>query len=452
MISKIKNFIKNDWQYLTFGIILLIITLLIATINYNSEETPYVVNTPFSSVYGLVSWSLVLILGLSGIFLLKNASNDGIKLEKKYLLLAIPIGIIMVFVTPLGRIPDEVNHARKSAAISQGNIFCPPDENGISRDMLNTKLNELVSITIENYEEYFEKLNLTETDEKIDMEFTMATYAPICHTPQAIGMFLTRILGFGVSVQCFAARIVNMLFAVFLTYMAIKFIPLKKQLVFFLGLLPVTIMEYASMSSDALAISSCIFYISYILYLKYDENKTKINKKDISILIAMTIIVSLCKIVYIPLTLLLFILPKEKFSSIKEKNIFTITTFASAIILNIIWLIYAAQYLTEVNPGVNSGEQIKYILTNPFEYLLILFRTINFHFNTYIAHLCGDGLGVYSIKAPEMFIYSCIILITLLFFKKDEQSNVKIDLPTKLIFLFKVAIYNFQQFTKKGKL
>ena len=158
MISKIKNFIKNDWQYLTFGLILLIITLLIATINYNSEETPFVVNTPFTSVYGLVSWCLVLILGLSGIFLLKNASNDGIKLEKKYLLLAIPIGIIMVFVTPLGRIPDEVNHSRKTAAISQGNIFSVADEDGVAKDMLNSKINELVSISTTTYEEYFERL------------------------------------------------------------------------------------------------------------------------------------------------------------------------------------------------------------------------------------------------------------------------------------------------------
>ena len=137
MFSKIKDFIKKDWQYLCFGLVLLIITLLIATINYNSEETPFAVNTPFSSLYGLLAWTFALILGVSGIFLFKNASKDGIRLEKKYLLIAIPIGIIMVFVTPLGRIPDEVAHARKAAAISQGNIFSTADEEGVAKDMIN---------------------------------------------------------------------------------------------------------------------------------------------------------------------------------------------------------------------------------------------------------------------------------------------------------------------------
>ena len=45
-----------------------------------------------------------------------------------------------------------------------------------------------------------------------------------------------------------------------------------------------------------------------------------INKKDIAVLITMTLIVSLCKIVYVPLALLLFVLPKEKFSSLKSKK------------------------------------------------------------------------------------------------------------------------------------
>lgn len=437
MISKIKNFIKNDWQYLTFGLILLIITLLIATINYNSEETPFVVNTPFTSVYGLVSWCLVLILGFSGIFLLKNASNDGIKLEKKYLLLAIPIGIIMVFVTPLGRIPDEVNHSRKTAAISQGNIFSVADEDGVAKDMLNSKINELVSISTTTYEEYFERLTLAETEENVELDYnTMALYAPICHLPQALGMLITRLLGFGVSVQCFAARFANLAVAIFLIYNAIKYIPYKKSLVLFLGLLPLAFNISATMSSDSLTFALSLFYIAYILYLKYDFKGDTYTKKELAIIYTSTIILSLCKIVYLPLCFLLIVLPKEKFGSMKKKIISLSIVISISILLNLMWLIYCTRFLIEFNPGVNSKEQLIYILTNPFEYLLVVFRTINFHFNIYIAHICGDALGLYCVKSPEIFIYACTALITLFFFKKDEQSDIKFDLFTKLVFLF----------------
>ena len=146
------------------------------------------------------------------------------------------------------------------------------------------------------------------------MEYsTMALYAPICHLPQAIGMFLARIFGEGVSVQCYAARLANFAVAVFLIYNAIKLVPFKKNVVFFLAMLPITLNEIASMAADALAISMCLFYICYILYLKYDVNKNQINKKDIIILTLSSIIVALCKIVYLPLVLLLLILPQASF-------------------------------------------------------------------------------------------------------------------------------------------
>lgn len=437
MISKIKNYIKHDWQYFCITGVLLLITLLIATINYGTEARPFDINTPFTSTYGLISYTFVFVLGILGILLFKNANKENIRLENKYLLLAIPIGIIMIFVTPLGKIPDEVAHARKAAAISQGNIFSVADEDGVAKDMLNSKINELVSISTTTYEEYWERLTLAETDEKVEMSYnTMALYAPICHLPQALGMLFTRLLGFGVSVQCFAARFANLAVAIFLIYNAIKYIPYKKSLVLFLGLLPVTFNISATMSSDSLTFALSLFYIAYILYLKYDFKGDTYTKKELAIVYTSTIILSLCKIVYLPLCFLLIVLPKEKFGSMKKKMISLSIVISISILLNLIWLIYCTRFLIEFNPGVNSKEQLIYILTNPFEYLLIMFRTINFHFNIYISHLCGDALGLYLVKAPEIFIYICTALITLFFFKKDEQSDIKFDLFTKLVFLF----------------
>ena len=349
-------------------------------------------------------------------------------------MIVIPIGLLYMFANPLGKIPDEDQHARKSMAISNGIFFAHFNEDHKPYDKFNSKIHELVTRHTSSYEEAWNRVSAAETDEEIYLVYSMATYAPICHMPQAIGMFISRILGGGVSVQCYVARFTNMMVAIFIMYNAIKYIPFKKTIVFFLGLLPITISEFASMSSDALAISSCIFYISYILYLKYDKNKEKIEKKDVAILTISSIVVSLCKIVYIPLCVLLFTLPKEKFASKKQKNKIVITIFVVAVLLNIVWLAYASGMLVEANPGVNSGEQVKYIITHPISYALILFRTIHIYAQTFIVSLCGEGLGDYNVQAPPMFVFSTVLLFAFLFFTNDEPERDRFKISEKIIY------------------
>ena len=133
--------------------------------------------------------------------------------------------------------------------------------------------------------------------------------------------------------------------------------------------------------------------------------------------------------------MLLFILPKEKFSTKKIKNIITIGTFAFAVFLNILWLIFASRFLNESNPGVNSGKQVMYILTHPISYFLILFRTIHIYNQTFILSLCGEGLGHYNAQASVLFVFPCLVIFALLFFVNDDKERKEFDIKTKILFL-----------------
>ena len=434
MKEKFKELLKKDGVYFCTAFALLIVTLLITTTTYHGED--FSLQFPGATAFGSVSWIVILVLGISGIFVFRNVDRKKISLEKIYLIMIIPLGIMYMIANPLGKVPDEDFHARKAMAISKGNFFSHADENGEAVDNLNSKVAELVTRSTSSYEEAWNRLNMQETDEEVEMEYsTMALYAPICHLPQAIGMFLARIFGEGVSVQCYAARLANFAVAVFLIYNAIKLVPFKKNVVFFLAMLPITLNEIASMAADALAISMCLFYICYILYLKYDVNKNQINKKDIIILTISSIIVALCKIVYIPLVLLLLILPKEKFETSKKKNIITISIIVGAILLNLVWLIYCSRFLVTFNPGVDSKLQVKYILTHPITYILTAFRTLNTYGQMFILHLMGEGIGSFNTQASVLFVFPCIVITSMLFFVNDEK-DIKIDLFSKLVCLF----------------
>lgn len=437
MKEKIKNLIKIDGIYFLVAVLLLIGTLLITTTTYHGDD--FSLQLPFKTLFGTLSWSAILILGIAGIFIFRNVDRKQIKLEKIYLIMVIPLGILYCLANPLGKVPDEPNHARKAMAISKGNFFSYANEDGEAVEYMNTKLKELVTKATSSYEEAINRIKMEETDVDVELEYTtMALYAPVCHLPQAIGMFISRIFGGTIVVQCYMARLVNFAVAVFLIYNAIKFAPIKKNIVFFLAMLPITLNEIASMSADALAISICLFYISYIFYLKYE--KDKITKKDIIILAISSIVIALCKIVYIVLVFLLLILPKEKFESLKDKNIKIISIISVAIVLNIAWLIYCSRFLIMFNPGVDSALQVKYILTQPITYILTCFRTLNTYGQMFIVHLFGEGIGSFNAQASVLFVFSNLVIAGILFLVNDEKEK-KVDIFTKVVcFLVFVAI------------
>ncbi len=430
-----KEFIKRDGIYLLTGLILLTISLLLITTTF--YEGDYTLQLPIKTLFGTVSWIVTILFGIAGTLLLKNIDRKQIDLAKVYLILVIPLGILYCIVAPLGRVPDEDAHSRKAMAISQGNFFSHANENGEATEFLNAKLNEVVTRSADSYEEAIDRMITPETEDLVELSYTtMALYAPICHLPQAIGMFVTRLFGATIPIQCYAARLVNFAVSVFLIYKAIKLMPFKKYLLLFLALLPITLQEISSMAADALTIAMSMFYVSYILYLKYDNNKKEIGKKEIVILTISSILVSLCKIVYLPLCLLLFVLPKEKFKTSKNKKIVTISIFASSVIINLAWLIYCSRFLVVFNYGVNTPEQIKYVLTHPISYLLIFFRSINIFYEMVVVGLCGESLGLFDVQASVLFIIPCLILFAMLLIVKDKKEKIKIELSTKLIFSF----------------
>jgi len=421
---------KNIITYIAIAVILLLINLLINFTVYRGEK--FDVHLPGSDDFGTSSFVITMVFGILYSILIYFSSKKKWKIEYIYLLLAIPIGTLYLIYNPLGKVPDEDMHARKSMAISYGNFFSTQVEDGKAVYPINSKINELVTRSTTSYDEALKRIEAEETDERIPLEYTtMALYAPICHMPQAFGMFVTRIFGASIVVQCYAARTVNMLLAIFLVFEAIKLIPFKKYIVLMIGLLPITMNEFASMASDAFAIGFSLFYIALIFNIKYKE--TPIERKDKIFLVIYSLIVALLKIVYMPLVFLLLLIPRKKYNNKKEKNVFSAIVIAISIIINLIWLVYCTRFLVEFNQGVDGKAQVINILQNPIGYILVMFRTMNTFAQTFITSLCGEGLGHYNVQTSVLYVFSCIMMMTVLFLAKEEDDDNSFDFIVKAI-------------------
>lgn len=379
-----------------------------------------------------ITASLVAIIVAIFIFLKKDISVE------KVFLYTIPIMCLMFLVImPMFKSHDEQRHWLRAYEVSEGHIFTQVHNNKVESylpknvvDPLDTYWRDITYDTIRK------STNVSLDNDKkeyTDMSY-VAVYSPIQYIPQAIGIALTRIFTDNVLMMAYSARVTNLLFALLIMYFAIKTTPIGKKAFLLLSMLPLSIEAFSSMSPDAMTISIAFLFIAYIFKMIYEKEK-KVNKKDIVIITILSIIIALCKIVYIPLVGLLILLPKEKFRSGKRKWITVTLIILLAITLNLTWLFTANQYLSLSSEGV-SGGQISYILKNPIEYIKIFLYSLNVNGQRYLTSLFGGELGwnEFSLYFFVPYIY-CALFIFVSITDKTETKLGKLEMWKKVIML-----------------
>lgn len=374
--------LKKDLLFLNFGLILGLITCICLSVCAKQNDATLI--NLFKTKIGIITYLLVIILGTIYYFLFKNCEKNKIKLEIVFLSIALPIGLLYCFVTPFGKVPDEITHCTKALDISYGHFISKANSKGEAELNFSKNLDNIFSLDNKTYEDYVDSIKLDNRNEEMIYKFSnMALYSPICHLSQAFGIFLTRNLGASLIIQLYAGRIVNLLVALFLIYFAVKYIPFNKILVIFITLLPISMQEISSFSSDALTIAMSLFYVSYILYLRFTNNVKELGRKEWFILIFSSLVISMSKIVYLPFCLLMFLIPESKLKSRKDKILKLGTLFIGVTILNLLWVAYSSRFLIEYNIGVNSKEQVLFILKHPIDYLFIMIRTLSIYFQSW---------------------------------------------------------------------
>lgn len=327
-------------------------------------------------------------------------------------------GILLMcfmWICPLGMAPDESNHFLRAYEVANvGLVSQHIGESGVGGNYLPDTIRSFNDDTAE-----------IDWDKKEEFTFgNTALYSPVTYLPQAIGIKLTECFTNNVSQIFYGGKLANAIVAFILCTLALYMIPFGKRILFLIMTFPLSLQEMISMSPDGFTIAISIFFIAYILKLSYGTKK--INYKDIIILSIAGLIISLCKIVYIVLLILLFMIPNDKFESRKQLLGVKGGLLLTGGILNIIWLKISMGFLVDFNPGVNSPEQIKYILCNIYDYFVVLVRTVIYKgASEFVPGMIGSSMGALNI--PTTFIVWFTIAILFVyeicnFF--DEQINV----------------------------
>lgn len=345
-----------------------------------------------------------------------------ININKFFVTFTIIVGFILSIIIPLYMIPDETTHINM--------IY--------EERNLNYKFNEISeyyrgSEYLMGFEDArVEKKDYFDLSKKINVKkvFSIPKVSIIRHLPQALGMMIGEILHLPVFFYLMIMEICALLFYTFICNKALKKMPFKKSTLMVIMLLPICLQQMASVSYDVMLLSISFLYIASIFELKF--TKEKITLKDILLLFLYLIIITICKLPYGALGLLMFILPLSKFEielfglKINGKKIkehiykHKIMSTVSCIIVLSIAVIFAYRYLI----SINSGRVLIASISHPFNTAILLARTVKHYFLFYVDTIVGK-FGIFNVttnKIIDLLIIICVFVISMFNYKVTDNK------------------------------
>ena len=430
-MERISNWIKLNRNY-----ILLFFSLFVINFLFFSLTNDFYVNNGEKSIFKYIILGS-LILELVFMLLILYFKKKDLKIHNIYLIFSILFGILYMAMLPIGSVPDETNHFFRSYEISEGHLLSDKDDNQIGGRVFNSNMDVITISNLNDYNYKKVKDNIAVKNnaesEKYYAFANTSLYSLFSYIPQTIGIGIGRIFNAPILISAYLGRIINYIFFVIIIYFSIKYIPFGKTLILLISFLPMVMQEAISLAPDAMTNAVAIAMVSFVLYMRFDKNSGAMTKKKMVLFSILTIWISMLKIVYLPICLLAFLIPENKFKNKKDKLIKIGILAIVVIALNMTWLKISSSYLVEFQPGVDSASQVSFILHNPYSYLKVLFNTINYNFITYFNTMLGTNLGWLNISLSSNYLFAYCLVI---FFVAFLDKNIKVDSVTKKLFGF----------------
>lgn len=388
-------------------------------------------------IYGSISskWSLLLISAvvmafvLASIFAVNAVKNQTLRFA---VFLAIT-GVCYIVVVPFTYIPDAFNHFIRAYEVTEGN-FCTHDEQD-EKAWLPEHLTADMDFHADYSRVYLHRnVQLDDGARRYYIHDNTALYTPVAYFPHILGILIGKLFTRRTLVLVLFARVFSLAAFVAMMSCAYRMCSVNRGMIAVSALIPITLIEAGSTSLDGFMISILLLGQAYLLSLY--ERKRRLTKVEAALLWMLPLVFSMCKVVYVPFALLLFLIPKESFGSGRKKGIFILSSLAVALAAYFAWSAatfgFVDSYAAKMNG--NADEQIHFILTHPMAYLNVLRNTLHMWFDLYLKGMFGGIAGWAQNVAVNPFFPLVCIVCTVIMLTFHPGSALHRDLKINVVY------------------
>lgn len=331
-----------------------------------------------------------------------------------FIILSLVFGISYSIIIPLFQVPDEAYHINSIYSVFNNEDGYNVEKSKASENVKNITNNTEIKINRKNYFNFDEKLGKSWKIKNIN-------YDIIKYLPQSIGILVSEIFHFPLIIAFSFCELLSVIFYTIVCLIALKKIPIKKEIFMLCMLLPMCIQQASSFSYDVVLLSFSFLYIANIIYFKFKGDIIK--PLDLLKLIVYLIIISIVKLPYIFFIFLVLVIPLQKFFFYKKIEPFLNKKKLKYLVISLIIFLILIIIFTFKNKLLSSAyfKVLLSFLTDPIDGLNLIVKTVLSNFKFYILSLIGY-FGWFDVKVSYLFCAFVIFSAFIINFLCDEQN------------------------------
>ena len=347
-----------------------------------------------------------------------------IRIEHAFVIIWIFLSLMYLFSGTPFQVPDEPGHFYRSYEISYGHMKSEFNEkaDGGGRELPSGIRN--VGLLMNNWQGFSDNRNMDIGKDMVFIRFNSESlYSPVSYLPQSIGIFIARHITSNLAAIVYSGRLFNWIFITLILYAAIRIIPVGKEILALVALMPMNIHESVSLASDGQIVAVSTLMIALVIYLRH-VNAQKMKGWLYFLLYFLACEISLLKVVYLPFILLYVLIPDSCFGSRKSKWLHLAAIALLSVSSNLIWLKSCSEFLSHSHTGVDTAAQIWYILQNPFNYMIVLARTLFNLGAAFLETMVGSRLAWLNVVTVSILIQLYLCVLAYKFFINRTKINL----------------------------
>ena len=346
-----------------------------------------------------------------------------------FLLLGTAIGIGYLIATPPLLAPDEFRHLRRTVQIAHGGI--------IGGTTIPASFEQLAAALRRDAGEVgrgprgraFSAARLRAAAAvPLDPSSTVylpgdryLPYSPVAYLPALAAVSLAEHLGTRPLAILYLARLGLLLGGGALLYASIRLTPTLPWSLCLVALLPTAAFVRSGVSADTMTTALAVLLFALVMRLRAGTGPIAVP--DVALTTAAATALALCKIGYLPLTLVALALPAGRFASSRHRWRAVLVLIGVPAAVTLLWLGVLGDWMAnDSHRRADAPAQLRLVLEDPLRFLLVLKST--WLAPERLGHLAETFVGrILVLTVPSMLVVAALAALAALSFVDGREPG-----------------------------